>query len=78
MQVRIQSFFLTLSITANEEYFHPYFREGSKTLLFSGNSLQTVNGVSTVGNVSTIQSFYYRARLPHKRRLIPFYISCKK
>jgi hypothetical protein len=35
----------------------PYLEKEAK-LLFSGNSLQTVNGVSTVGNVSTMLNHF--------------------
>jgi hypothetical protein len=32
-----------------EEIFSSILRDGSNTPLYSGNSLQTVNGVSTIG-----------------------------
>jgi hypothetical protein len=55
------------SITANggKNIFWSILREGSKTPLFSGNSLQTVNGVSTVGNVSTMLN-HFITELPYK------------
>jgi hypothetical protein len=58
MQVRIQSLFLTSALLLTENIFWSILREGSKTPLFSGNSLQTVNGVSTVGNVSTMLNHF--------------------
>jgi hypothetical protein len=36
----------------------PYLEKEAKHLCFSGNSLQTVNGVSTVGNVSTMLNHF--------------------
>jgi hypothetical protein len=57
------------SITANggKNIFWSILREGSKTPLFSGNSLQTVNGVSTVGNVSTMLN-HFISKTSYKRR----------
>jgi hypothetical protein len=40
--------------------------------LFSGNSLQTVNGVSTVGNVSTMLN-HFITELPYKKVRIFFF-----
>jgi hypothetical protein len=78
MQVRIQSLFFFFSITANggKNIFWSILREGSKTPL-SGNSLQTVNGVSTVGNVSTMLNHFITEQdfLTKKVRIF-FYISC--
>jgi hypothetical protein len=55
-------------ITANggKNIFWSILREGSKTPLFSGNSLQTVNGVSTVGNVSTMLNHFITEQTPTK------------
>jgi hypothetical protein len=45
--------------------------------LFSGNSLQTVNGVSTVGNVSTmLNHFITEQDFLQKKVRIFLYISC--
>jgi hypothetical protein len=70
--------FLTSALLLTEVriFFWSILREGSKTPLFSGNSLQTVNGVSTVGNVNYAKSFYYRARLLTKEGQDIPYISC--
>jgi hypothetical protein len=50
MQVRIQSLFLTSALLLTEVriFSSPYLEKEAKHLV-SGNSLQTVNGVSTVG-----------------------------
>jgi hypothetical protein len=58
MQVRIQSLFLTSALLLTEvRNIWSILREGSKTLCFLV-TLQTVNGVSTVGNVSTMLNHF--------------------
>jgi hypothetical protein len=60
MQVRIQSLFLTSALLLTEVriFFWSILRRRKNTFVFSGNSLQTVNGVSTVGNVSTMLNHF--------------------
>jgi hypothetical protein len=63
------------SITANggKNIFWSILREGSKTPLFSGNSLQTVNGVS--GNVSTMLNHFITEQ-DFLQKKVRIFISC--
>jgi hypothetical protein len=75
MQVRIQSLFLTSALLLTEVriFSGPYLEKKQNTFV-SGNSLQTVNGVSTVGN--NMLNHFIRARLLTKEGQDILYISC--
>jgi hypothetical protein len=78
MQVRIQSLFLTSALLLTEVriFSGPYLEKEAKHLCFLV-TLQTVNGVSTVGNVSTMLNHFITEQdfLTKKVRIF-FYISC--